>query len=279
VSIHLEHHDSALGRWLFARWRPPQLAGVVDSMWYFEGTLTHRRERIFPDGRIELIVHLGPVHSQVNGECVEPYTTCCISGLLLCSNLIEAPPGLSRVLGISLHPAGAFAVLGRPLHEMTGITVDLTDMVGAASRELAEHCVCAETPQQLLRAAASWITERTAGRTADPAVAWMAQQIEQRAGDVAIAELRQQVGWSKTRITERFKEQIGVTPKFLARIIRFRRVLEQVHHTQGSLTEIALRGGYFDQAHFNAEFRELSGFTPGAFLAARRYPGSVSVAE
>ena len=32
VSIHVQRHDSALGRWLLARWPPPQLAGVVDHL-------------------------------------------------------------------------------------------------------------------------------------------------------------------------------------------------------------------------------------------------------
>ncbi|MGH7469443.1 MAG: helix-turn-helix domain-containing protein [Longimicrobiales bacterium] len=279
MPIQLEHHDSALGRWQFARWCPPQLAGVVDSLWYFEGALANTRERIFPDGRIELIVHLGPVYRQVDGTRVEPFTTCCISGLLLRSNLIEAPPEPCAVLGMRLHPAGAFALLRQPLHELAGITVDLNDLVGAASRELAECCATAVTPQQRMYVAARWIASRMAHQSADPAVAWTARQIELHAGAISIAQLRQHVGWSKTRFTATFKHQIGVTPKILARIIRFRRVLEQVHRADASLAQIALNAGYFDQAHFNAEFRELSGFTPSAFLAARRYPGTVSIAE
>jgi AraC-like DNA-binding protein len=46
-----------------------------------------------------------------------------------------------------------------------------------------------------------------------------------------------------------------------------------------SLAGVALAAGYYDQPHMNAEFRELSGFSPREFLAARRYPESVSVAE
>jgi len=46
-----------------------------------------------------------------------------------------------------------------------------------------------------------------------------------------------------------------------------------------SLAEVALAAGYYDQPHLNAEFRELSGFSPRDFLAAMRYPESVSVAE
>ena len=52
-----------------------------------------------------------------------------------------------------------------------------------------------------------------------------------------------------------------------------------VNAGEESLAEVALATGYYDQPHLNAEFRELSGYSPREFLAALRYPESVSVAE
>lgn len=55
----VETRDLPLGRWTVARWSPPQsspLCGVVDNVWYFDGTLSQAKERVFPDGRTELIV-------------------------------------------------------------------------------------------------------------------------------------------------------------------------------------------------------------------------------
>jgi AraC-like DNA-binding protein len=46
-----------------------------------------------------------------------------------------------------------------------------------------------------------------------------------------------------------------------------------------SLADIAADAGYYDQPHMNAEFRELSGFSPREFLAAVCYAGSTSIAE
>src|SRR5437588_11929303 len=72
---------------------------------------------------------------------------------------------------------------------------------------------------------------------------------------------------------------IGAPPKRYARILRFRRVLSLLQSGAAPLADLALDAGYYDQPHMNAEFRELSGFSPREFLAARRYPGSVSLAE
>jgi AraC-like DNA-binding protein len=46
-----------------------------------------------------------------------------------------------------------------------------------------------------------------------------------------------------------------------------------------SLSQVALDAGYYDQPHMNAEFREMAGLTPRQFLAARRYPNSLSLPE
>jgi AraC-like DNA-binding protein len=249
-------------------------------MWYFEGKLTIPRERIFPDGRIELIVHLGPVYRHVHDSHTEPYSTCCIAGLLLEPAVIEAPAEPCAVLGIRLHPVGAYALLGQPLHELTNITVDLADLLGSASLDLAERCNAATGAEQRLRTAAAWIAARVNGSAgAHPAVAWSAQEIVRRAGALSIGDLRAHTGWSRNRFTTVFREQIGVTPKTLARIVRFRSALERVHRKEASFVEIALSGGYYDQAHFNSEFRELSGFSPGDYLTALRFPGSASMAE
>ncbi len=57
----------------------------------------------------------------------------------------------------------------------------------------------------------------------------------------------------------------------MARLVRFQRaahLLQQPGHR--SLVSIALSCGYYDQAHFNREFRELAACTPTVYLAQLR---------
>ena len=64
-----------------------------------------------------------------------------------------------------------------------------------------------------------------------------------------------------------FREHVGLPPKQLARIVRFHRAAKMVQPGRmGCWTEIALKCGYYDQAHFNRDFREFAGATPGAYL-------------
>lgn len=280
MSIATQSVDSPLGCWTHSEWRPARLAGVVERISFFAGTLTFPRERVFPDGRIELNLQLGEPHRLVNGEQIEPFPAACLSGLAPSSFVIEAPPGPCRVLGVRLSPSGAYALLARPLSELTGITVDLRDLFGPAAAELMERCRETVDGEEILRITADWIAGRLArSPAADPAIAWTAAQIERRAGAVSISELRERTGLSKTRLANAFREQIGLPPKHYARIHRFRRLLDLLRREEEPLAEIALAAGYYDQPHMNAEFREMAGLTPGEFLAAVRYPGSVSLAE
>ena len=272
--------DSPLGRWRAHQWQPSHLAGVVDFLWHFEGQLTHLRERAFPSGKLELIVHFGETYTLVEGKGSGRCSVACLTGLQTSSILIEAPPGPCCVMGIRLHPAGAYALLARPLSEMSDLTADLGDLVGRAAADLTEHCSEAVSAEERLGRAAAWVAGRVAvSPRVDPAIAWIASQIERRQGSVSIAELRERTGLTRTRLATAFREQIGVPPKLYARILRFRRLLDLLSQGAGSLADLALAAGYYDQPHMNAEFRELSGLTPREFLASARYANSVSLAE
>jgi AraC-like DNA-binding protein len=280
-----ERHCSPLGRWLMAHWTPAAaspLRDVVDGLWYFEGTLNHLRERHFPTGRAELIVHLGPCYRRVDAKGVtrETFPRACVAGLTLGPDVVEAPSGESAVLGLRLHPVGAWAVLGIPMESMTGITVDLEDLAGGEARSLIDRCTAARTPELRLQTAACWIEARMRrGPEPDAAVGWMVRRIEAAAGSAPIGALTERTGWSATRMTDAFRREVGVTPKHFARIVRFRGALDLMVRDDATLSRVALDAGYYDQSHFTQEFRALTGFAPTAFLDALRFPGSPSLVE
>ncbi len=271
-------HRSPLGSWTLARWTPPDLAGLVEGVWCFEGTLELLRERHFPLGTLELIVHLGPVYGHVEGPRVQPFPRSCFSGLLLGPDVIEAPPGSSSVLGIRLRPAGAYRLLQRPLHDLVGTTVELGDVLPERTAPLEDRCEAAGSPADRVRAAVGWLREGL-GPAPDSGVLWALRRIREREGAVSIGALRERTGWHRAKFTTLFREQVGVTPKRFARLQRFRRALGMVRSGGAPLVDVALACGYSDQAHFNREFRELSGFAPGEYGARQKFPESASVAE
>jgi len=57
---------------------------------------------------------------------------------------------------------------------------------------------------------------------------------------------------------------VGVSPKTLARVMRFRRVVDELSG-HPDWADLATKYGYYDQSHLIADFRELAGATPNAF--------------
>ena len=67
------------------------------------------------------------------------------------------------------------------------------------------------------------------------------------------APLAAELGWSRKRIVARFRDEIGLPPKAVARLLRFERARELA----GTMPwgELAFECGFSDQSHLIAEFR------------------------
>jgi transcriptional regulator GlxA family with amidase domain len=70
-------------------------------------------------------------------------------------------------------------------------------------------------------------------------------------------------GLSLRQFERRFLQQVGMSPKLLARIARFEAALDCMARSQTQTwTEVAHRFGYYDQMHMVHEFAEFTGETP-----------------
>lgn len=73
----------------------------------------------------------------------------------------------------------------------------------------------------------------------------------------------------KSPLIERFKIEVGVTPKRYCRIRRFQRALALSSRGDADWIRVAMDCGYFDQAHFIHDFRSFAGLTPTGYQTAR----------
>jgi AraC-like DNA-binding protein len=280
VGLVSRREESELGSWTELTWRQSSLAGLVECVWLFDGTLGRRRERHYPTGELDLIVQLDAPFRIVEGQPAAACPPSSLSGLIVAPLVIETPAARSRVLGVRLRPAGALALFGVPQHELTGTTVDLQDLIGSESRRLAERLDEAGSDEARLLLLGRWIAGRLAEHPGtDPRVAYAVSEIERAGGKLSIADLLSRIGTSPKRFTGLFEEQVGVKPKLFARIVRFRGLAAALRAGAGSFSHLAHAHGYYDQSHMNADFREFAGMSPGRFLAATSYPESTTSAD
>jgi transcriptional regulator GlxA family with amidase domain len=79
-----------------------------------------------------------------------------------------------------------------------------------------------------------------------------------------VGEVARELGWSHRRLIARFRDEVGLPPKLVARIARFERAHEAiVADAAADLAAVAARCGYADQAHLSREVAAFAGTTPG----------------
>jgi AraC-like DNA-binding protein len=283
AGVHIATADSFLGTWTSAHWSPAPgdlLYDVLDSIWYFDGRTTFARERVFPDGLAELIVHLDDVYRDPDAGST-PFPVTCVNGVRTRAAVVEAPGTRCRVVGLRFTPHGAFAAMARPICDLLDVTIDVREVVGLDADVLQASCLQAgrEGPGAVIGAALDWVLRRMERAVSpDPVTLWTAQSIRAHRGDVTLEGLRAQTNLSRSRFAELFRREFGVTPKRYARIVRFHHALALLGSGE-KLVDTAGVTGYSDQPHMYRDFCEFAGITPAAFLKETRYPESVNLAE
>ena len=63
-----------------------------------------------------------------------------------------------------------------------------------------------------------------------------------------------------------FRQQVGMSPKEYARVVRFQKVLWMLQNGSHDFIGISVECGYADQSHLIREFKEMSGHTPTSLL-------------
>ena len=150
-----------------------------------------------------------------------------------------------------------------PLDELHNRTVPLEDVLGAGT--LVEELAGAPDWDACFRRLDAELTRRIAAAPAPhPAVreAWRALVASR--GTVPIGALAAELGWSRRHLAARFREDVGASPKFLARLLRFEHAAERIRTGSAPLGDVALACGFYDQAHLNREVRDFTGAPPGA---------------
>lgn len=238
----------------------PPLSEFVDVLWLYDGfTVSHARERLLPTGTVELVINL----REDQPDFREPV----VAGPRSEPSLLDTAHTAS-VMGAHFRPGGAFPFLGLPAGELHNLEVTLDTLWGARAGELRERILGAPTHQarfELLEAALLGAARSLARH---PAVAFALRELSTVPQARSVGGVIEAVGLSQRRFIERFRHEVGLTPKLYSRIRRFQEVVRQVHGVrQVDWSEVALACGYYDQAHFINDFREFSGLTPGTYLA------------
>lgn len=239
----------------YAEFAPPDsLRPWVRKIWtYAAPRPSPTLQRIAPDGCPELILDIGsPYEEQGDDGLFRLQPTRIFAGQMT-RPLAIRPIGPVELVAIRFEPDGARDWLGVPLADATDRRLDVVD-------RLTGLFAPASDPEGQAKVMADWLdAQRRAGDwSIDPEVRAEidAVEAEQPVPDRTPAEQR--------ALQRRFLDRVGVSPRMLRSILRFRRVFDHVAEggpEQTGWLEAGLAAGYFDQPQMARDFRRFLGCT------------------
>lgn len=174
-----------------------------------------------------------------------------------------------RLAGVKLDPRALRALIGMPLSELRDTTVACADLGVTALSELEERIATLRTVDQLAREFDQFFLRRIAdGVAEEDAVSQLITRIRATRGSQSILQWARQQRVDARTLERRFVAQMGMAPKQFARIERFKHSYHRLGTRQSGKWRTYLEP-YYDESHFNREFRHFLGMSPMNWLNER----------
>ncbi|MFC6576050.1 AraC family transcriptional regulator [Planomonospora parontospora] len=174
--------------------------------------------------------------------------------------------GAAEGVQVDLTPAGARRLLGIPLSELANRVIPLEEALGPWAGTAVERLAGAGDRHARLALLDGLLVRRIhTAPDPDPRVGWAWSRLVATGGAAGVAALARELGWSHRHLVARFRDQIGLTPKAAARVLRFEHALDRLRGGARP-ADTAAACGYYDQAHMNRDFRTMAGASPGELV-------------
>jgi AraC-like DNA-binding protein len=243
------------------------LQGDVKRFWIMEKeyTVEDSIEEVIPDACIELIMNFGSIYRQVGKSTSRQLAKVSLIGLQNKPLLLQAN-GLVKIIAVRFFAWGVLPFLKKEVQPGSTMNLELDDAWRSVVLRIA-----AKVQEDNYPGAVEEIEDFLIGRRLstlfDPEqVRTAAKLLYHTKGQFRVAELADYLNLSVRQLQRQFEEATGVSPKTLARTIRFQVIHNRLMlEPDANLTDLAYEFGYTDQAHFINDFKAFTGRTPGEY--------------
>jgi AraC-like DNA-binding protein len=233
----------------------PELAAHVERHWVVRWDLRGREPyltEILPHPSVNLVIEPG-------GSAVHGVTTGRWSRLL---------EGRGEGIGTKFRP-GAFAPFTRvPMAELTNISAPLGEVLGPDAGGLEREVLSREDDRDRIAVVQAFL--RTRMPAPDPrleTVTRIVRSMLEVPPGTRLDQLCGRFGMSPRTMQRLFRRYVGVSPKWVLQRYRLHDAAERIAAGEQDLARLGLDLGYFDQAHFIKDFKNLVGRSPAEYAA------------
>lgn len=232
-------------------------------------------EKSLPDGFVKLFFYFSqddsPVYSDSNGRGIawkdgvggHPTEDCFIS----------LKPGASCFLWVNMHPVFFRKVFGVPIHCLNNSITSWEELLGKEGKALKEQILNAELDFQIIKLLDLFFIQKARNcKSLESTSFGITHFIKTLHGQIDIGVMATKERVSIRSLQRQFLDEVGLSPKYYAKITRFNHVANLVKHATMPLSwhDVVTLCGYYDQAHFIHDVKSLTGKSPTVFYSDQK---------
>lgn len=231
----------------------PPLTRYIECGWTLDSPTAINSHRVPPDGCLDI------VYDRAQGlRAIGAMTT---------EQRFHFPHG-AQLAGLRFRPGMARVFLGVSSAELTDASLPLEDLWSARARQLRRQLDDAGSIATALRTLFACLpVPASPPNPAQQAI----ESLTAFHGNTDLDLIAHHANLSPRQFRRRCLEETGLSPKRLARVLRFRHACRiAAGRNRPNWPAIALEAEYFDQAHLIRDFHQFTGRTPMAVFSNTR---------
>ncbi|MBL7915471.1 MAG: helix-turn-helix transcriptional regulator [Bacteroidia bacterium] len=176
--------------------------------------------------------------------------------------------GTSKMVVIQFKTLGAFIFLNDPLHYYTDNYIPLDAVFNNLACDTWEQLLEAQTIRDRIAITEKFLQHQLSTRKLPgKKLVSTIELLSDCSHNLTINEICRISGISRKHLNNLSKEYTGVSPKMLASLNRLQSSLKTISSAKaGKLSDVAYELEYFDQAHFNNDFKRFTDLKPTEYV-------------
>ena len=176
------------------------------------------------------------------------------------------PNSYHVLLLIQLSPYGLYQITRQSQIEFADKRLSLADIDNELFDSLYQAFVASKTVCEMVNTCEKILYKRMDKHVVSDSLLLATKVISDNYGQIQVKEVAGQCHYSERQLNRLFLAQIGMNVKDLVRLTRFNYVLKHIQKSPCFFAALSQQAGYFDQAHFDKDFKAISGVTPQKYL-------------
>lgn len=233
-----------------------------------DDTMPHSRERVFPDGCIELIFNYADEMRKFENDegIVQPRNI--VHGQIKKFIELEST-GKIGLFCARFQAAGFQPFIDFDVSELTDRSMTVQEIWNEEGRSVENEMKLADTNEKRMAVMESFLLQRLAkSKKIHTEIGLCVDDIIASDGLITVDELSGKYHIGKRHLERKFLSHVGLSQKLFSRIVRFNKALQLINDKDFStFTNVAHEGGFYDQAHFIRDFKEFTGLNPKQYFS------------